>query len=186
MTAISQVKQSHIRRWLLDSSIILSYAFLIGFSAQLRVPLSFSPVPITAQTLTILLAGMLLGPKRGGLAGLTYLVMGTLGWLPFAGGSLLGPTGGYLIGFIAAIYFIGITTAWGWTKRWWSTLFVLLAGNCIIYLFGIPWLSQYVGWHSVFVLGLYPFIIGDLLKIVCTFGMMRVLYPDRRIHNIFV
>ena len=178
MTVIGQVKQHNIQRWLIDGMVILGYGLLIGLSAQFRVPLSFSPVPITAQTLTVLLAGGLLGPKRGGLAALTYLVLGTIGWLPFAGGYLLGPTGGYLIGFIAATYFIGVTTSWGWTKRWWSTLIVLFMGNIIIYLFGLPWLSNFVGWHSVFALGFYPFIIGDLIKIVCAFCLCRFINPQ--------
>ena len=175
MTVLGQVKRQHIQKWMLDSVVVLCYALLIGLSAQFRVPLIFSPVPITAQTLTVLLAGALLGPKRGGIAALTYLILGTFGWLPFAGGSLFGPTGGYLVGFAAAIYFVGITTSKGWTVKWWSTLLVLVAGNCIIYFFGLPWLSLYVGWQSILPLGLYPFIIGDLLKIACAFGMWRVL-----------
>ena len=184
MTVLPQVKQQHKQRWMLDCIIILGYGLVIGLSSQFRVPLSFSPVPITGQTLSVLLAGGLLGPKRGGLAILTFVMLGTFRWLPFAGGPLFGPTGGYIFGFIAAAYFIGIATVKGWTKRWWSTLTLLLGGNIIIYVFGLTWLSHYVGWHSVLALGLYPFIIGDLFKIVCAFGLWRVFKPQGMVNRI--
>jgi len=182
MTALRQVEKPRIHRWLFDSLVICGYGFLIAVSAQFRVHLPFSPVPITAQTLTVLLAGGLLGTKRGYLAILVYLLLGSLGWLPFAGGSLLGPTGGYLIGFVAAAFFVGTFTSLGWTKRWWSTLIVLCLGNSIIYLFGIAWLSFFVGWRSVLSLGLYPFIVGDVLKLVCAFGIWRILNLQKRIY----
>lgn len=181
MTALRQVEQRQVHRWLLDGLLICGYGFLIALSAQFRVHLPFSPVPITAQTLMVLLAGELLGAKRGGLATVIYLLLGSFGWLPFAGGSFLGPTGGYLLGFVAAAYFVGAFTSLGWTKHWWSTLIILLMGNSIIYLFGIPWLSSFVGWRSVWSLGLYPFIVGDLLKLVCAFGICRVLNLQHRI-----
>jgi biotin transport system substrate-specific component len=175
MTAIEQVKPRRIQRVVLDVCVVLVYGLLIALSAQFRVPLPFSPVPITGQTLTVLLAGGILGVKRGTLAALAYLMMGFLGVLPFAGGSLLGPTGGYVIGFVVAVYFIGTCTTKGWTTRWWTTLIILFSGNIIIYLFGLPWLAQFVGWHSTLSLGFYPFLIGDLLKLACAFGLWRVM-----------
>jgi biotin transporter BioY len=178
LATLRQIEQQQLQNWTIDSVVIVSYALVIGLSAQFRVPLVFSPVPITAQTLTVLLAGGLLGPKRGGLAALTYLILGTLGWLPFAGGNLYGPTGGYLVGFVATAYFVGSMNAKGWTKHWWSTLLVLVAGNGLIYIFGLFWLSFYVGSDSVFALGLYPFVIGDLIKIVCALGMWGIFHRN--------
>ena len=156
------------------------YGLIISLSTQFRVQLLISPVPITAQTLTVLLAGVLLGPKRGSLAVITYLVFGTLGWLPFAGGALLGPTGGYLLGFVLSAYLVGVCTAKLPRKMWWSTPMVLLLGNAVIYLVGLPWLAFFIGWPLVLKAGLFPFVVGDLLKLVCAFGIWRVLDLEQR------
>jgi biotin transporter BioY len=107
------------------------------------------------------------------MAVVTYILAGTLGWLPFAGGTILGPTGGYLIGFFAATFSVGSLTVKVGVKSWWSKLVVLLVGNVIVYVFGLPWLSHFVGWRAALPLGFYPFIIGDLLKIVCALGIWQ-------------
>ena len=142
-------------------------AYLIAVSAHLRVLLPLSPVPVTAQTLVVLLLGALLGARRGLLAVGLYLTGGAAGLPVFAGGSLAGPTGGYLVGFAAAAALVGALAEIGWTRRPLAAFAVLLLGNAAIYLFGLPWLAGFVGWNAAAPLGLYPFLLGDGLKLGC-------------------
>ncbi len=149
---------------------VVTGSVLIALFARVAIPLPFSPVPITGQTFAVLLVGALLGSRRGGLAVILYLLEGIAGLPFFAGGSggltrLAGPTGGYLIGFIVAAFAVGFLTERGWDRRVWSTVLAMLAGNTIIYAFGLPWLGHFVGLRNVLSLGLLPFIPGDLFKL---------------------
>ena len=131
----------------------------------------FSPVPITGQTLVVLLIGALLGKNRGTAAVGLYLAQGAAGLPVFAGGksgliTLFGPTGGYLIGFTAAAYVVGILMELRYNKSLLYTGFSLLVGNLIIYTFGLFWLTKFVGESQALQLGLFPFLVGDLLKIL--------------------
>ena len=160
-----------------DGFLIISFSFLLGLSAQLAVPLPFSPVPITAQTLVVLLLGSLLGKFRGTLCVLLYLIEGGVGLPLFSGGRagiahLVGPTGGYLFGFVAATYIVGFLSQLGWDRKLSLTIAAMFIGNIVIYIFGLPWLGRFVGYEIVFSLGLYPFIIGDLLKIAIAAGLI--------------
>jgi biotin transport system substrate-specific component len=151
--------------------LILSASWLIAISAQFSINLPFSPVPITGQTLIILLIGALLGKNRGAAAVGLYLAQGAAGLPVFAGGksgliTLFGPTGGYLIGFIAAAYVVGILMELRNGKSLLFTGFSLFIGNLIIYTFGLLWLAKFVGESQVLQLGLFPFLVGDILKIL--------------------
>ncbi len=154
-----------------DFAIILFGSVFIALSSQLAINLPFSPVPITAQTLAVLLMGIILGSRRGGLCLLMYLSAGGIGLPVFANGAsglvyMFGPTGGYLMGFLIAAFVIGWLAERGWDKRIVTTFFAMFIGNVIIYLFGLSWLSFFTGIDKVFALGLYPFVIGDILKII--------------------
>jgi len=154
-----------------DITLVIGGSFFIALCARITVLLPFSPVPVTAQTFAVLMIGALLGAKRGGLAALAYIIEGTLGLPVFAFGGgfavLLGPTGGYLIGFIPAAYVTGFLAQRGWDRRISSTVLAMIFGNIIIYTFGLLWLSRLMGISkSVLTTGLYPFIVGDLAKIV--------------------
>lgn len=154
-----------------DIAIIVSASWLLAISAQFTFNLPFSPVPVTGQTLAVLLIGSLLGKNRGAAAIGLYLLQGAAGLPVFAGGksgfiTLVGPTGGYLIGFIAAAYIVGILTELRYDKSLVYTGFSLLIGSLVIYIFGLFWLVQFVGESSAFQMGLYPFLIGDLAKIL--------------------
>jgi len=147
----------------------IAWAYLVALSAQLRVYLPFSPVPVTAQTLVVLLGGALLGARRGALAAALYLVGGAAGLPFFAGGTLAGPTGGYLIGFVLGAYVVGLL--WEhWTKsdarRFVAAWLVFALGHGVIYVLGLVWLARFVGWPAALPLGLAPFVIGDLAKVV--------------------
>ncbi|MEE8357228.1 MAG: biotin transporter BioY [Anaerolineales bacterium] len=151
--------------------LILAASWLLAISAQFSFYLPFSPVPITGQTLIVLLLGALLGKNRGAAAVGLYLFQGAIGLPVFAGGKsgfivLAGPTGGYLIGFIAAAYMVGILMELRHDKSLIYFGFSMLIGNIFIYIFGLFWLVQFIGESQALQLGLMPFIIGDILKIL--------------------
>ena len=152
--------------------LILCGSLLIALSAHVAIPLPFSPVPITGQTLAVLLVGALLGSRRGALCLLAYLAEGLAGLPVFAPGGapglarLLGPTGGYLVGFVAAAYVTGRLAEEGWDRRVLSTIAAMLLGSAVIYTCGVSWLAVPLGLEKALVAGLYPFIPGDLVKVV--------------------
>jgi biotin transporter BioY len=151
--------------------LILLASWIIGVSAQLSFTLPFSPVPITGQTIIVLLIGALLGKKRGAAAVGLYLAQGAAGLPVFAGGRsglavLVGPTGGYLVGFLVAAYVVGCLTELRYERSIIYTGITLLIGNGIIYAFGLIWLVRFVGESQVLGLGFYPFLVGDIIKII--------------------
>ena len=156
-----------------DMLLIFGFAAVTALGAQ--VAFYIGPVPITGQTFAVLITGALLGSRRGALSQLTYLGMGAMGAPIFAGWQggptvLMGPTGGYLLGFVAAAFVVGFLAERGWDRRTWSMALAMLIGNSVIYAFGLPWLSIWLGHvaaaDSVLAVGLYPFIPGDLIKLV--------------------
>ena len=156
---------------LYDAALVLAGSLLIALSAQIAVPLPFSPVPVTGQTLAVLLVGALLGSRRGSLAVLVYIAQGMAGLPVFAGGAagparLLGPTGGYLVGFVAAAYLVGLLAERGWDRRVSTTAAAMALGNVVIYAVGALWLAVFVaGLVPALTAGVMPFIPGDLVKI---------------------
>jgi len=157
---------------LYDAALILGGSLFIALSAQISIQLPFSPVPITGQTFAVLLVGALLGSRRGSLAVLAYIAEGVAGLPVFAGGAagparLIGPTGGYLVGFVAAAYLVGLLAERGWDRRIGATAAAMVLGNLVIYTIGALWLATFVGGLAQAVkLGVVPFIPGDVLKIV--------------------
>lgn len=152
-------------------AIILGTSWIIAISAQITINLPFSPVPITAQTLAVLLAGLFLGKNLGAASVAAYLAQGAAGLPVFAGGksglaALFGPTGGYLFGFLAAAYIVGMLSELRYQRSLFQASSTIIVGNVIIYIFGLFWLARFVGESQVLQLGLYPFLIGDLLKIL--------------------
>ncbi len=150
-----------------DAAMVLLGSWLVAALAQIVIPLQ--PVPLTGQTLGVLLVGAALGWRRGVLALAAYVLQGAAGLPFFAGGAsgvarLLGPTGGYLIGFIFAAALTGWLSERGWDRRFWGTLLAMALGNAVIYAFGIPWLAQFVGWPRALEVGLLPFLLGDAIK----------------------
>jgi len=159
---------------LYDVALVIGGSLLIGLCAQLAIGW---PVPITGQTFAVLMIGALLGARRGSLCVLTYIIQGAAGLPVFAHGRagtavLLGPTGGYLAGFVAAAYLTGYLAQKGWDRRATTTVLAMALGNLVIYAFGLLWLSYLVLFKAMSVdggrllaVGLYPFIVGDLLKV---------------------
>jgi biotin transport system substrate-specific component len=154
-----------------DIAIVISASWLLAISAQFTFNLPFSPVPVTGQTLAVLLIGSLLGKNRGAAAVGLYLIQGAAGLPVFAGGksgfiTLVGPTGGYLIGFIAAAYIVGILAELRYDKSPSYIAFSMFVGNLVIYSFGLFWIVQFVGESSALQMGLFPFLVGDFVKIL--------------------
>jgi biotin transport system substrate-specific component len=162
--------QARTHGLVVDILLIASGSLAVALSALIQIRLPFTPVPVTAQTLAVLLIGVLLGSRRGALALLGYLGEGLAGLPVFSGGSfglahLLGPTGGYLIGFVAAAFVVGWLAERGWDRRAISAFGAMAIGNLVIYAFGVSWLAWTVGAHQALALGLAPFVAGDVLKI---------------------
>jgi biotin transport system substrate-specific component len=130
-------------------------------------------VPITGQTLGVLLSGAVLGSRRGALSQASYLVIGATGipfWFALGGpigiARLIGPTAGYLYGFIAMAFIVGWLSERGWDRKIYLSIPAMLAGEIALYFFGLNWLSMYVPSEKLLQAGLYPFIAGDLLKVM--------------------
>lgn len=160
-----------------DLLLIVGASLFIALSAQVSINLWFTPVPITGQTFAVLLVGALLGSKRGGAALLTYLAEGAAGMPVFANGLsgwgvIEGPTGGYLVGFVAAAFVVGWLAEHGWDRHVVKTALAMVIGNLIIYAFGLIWLSKFVGADKVIALGLEPFLAGDAVKIALAAGLL--------------
>ncbi|HEX68436.1 MAG TPA: biotin transporter BioY [bacterium] len=149
---------------------VFAFSFLTALGARIKIPLPFTPVPVTLQVLFVLLSGTILGRVRGPISQLLYLALGSLGLPFFAGGGgslyLFGPTGGYLIGFVVASYIAGMSK--GESFSWSKVIICQLAGLGTIYLLGIIHLSLYLGvtlsWAIK--LGLLPFIGVDFSKLI--------------------
>ena len=160
-----------------DTGLVIGGALLIALCAQVKFMLPFSPVPITGQTFAVLVTGALLGAGRGTYSVILYLAAGMLGLPVFALGggfvALLGPTGGYLVGFIPAAHVTGLLAEKGWDRRVGTTIAAMVLGNAVIYAFGLFWLRCLMGAdRSVLAVGLYPFLLGDLLKIVLAAALL--------------
>jgi biotin transport system substrate-specific component len=161
-----------------ELALVLGGSLLIALSARVHLVLPFSPVPITGQTFAVLLLGALYGSIRGPATVLTYLAFGGLGLPVFAGGAsgvarFLGPTGGYLVGFLAAAFVVGWLSERGWDRKPWTTAVSMSVGSVVIYGAGILWLSRFVGWQAVLSTGVLPFLAGDALKI----ALATILLP---------
>ena len=170
MTIADVLRPAGRQRLFYEIGLIVGGSILVSLFAKIAVPLPFSPVPITGQTLAVLLIGALFDSWRGALTMLAYLSEGMLGLPVFAGGSggishLLGPTGGYLFGFVAAAFVTGMLSEKGWDRKAKTTFLAMLIGDMAIYIFGLSWLSYFIGYRKILEVGLYPFIPGDILKI---------------------
>jgi len=155
---------------LYDVALIIGGSLLIALCAQVRIVLPFSPVPITGQTFAVLMIGALFGTWRGSLSVFLYIIIGVVGLPVFATGvgfaALKGFTGGYLIGFVPAAYIVGILAERGWDRQIGTTFLAMVFGNMAIYAFGLLWLCCLMGVNkTVLTVGLYPFIVGDVIKI---------------------
>ncbi|MBN1150361.1 biotin transporter BioY [candidate division WOR-3 bacterium] len=154
-----------------EISLLITGTLILAVSAQINVRTPISPVPFTFQTMAVLLLGAALGSKRGAFCIALYIFEGLTGLPVFAGGlsgfaHIMGPTGGYLLGFIFAAYAVGYFSEKKFDRNIFKFFFLLMSGNFIVYFFGMMWLGVFTGYNKVFALGAAPFILPDLLKTV--------------------
>ena len=160
-----------IRQWVPERSLLSDSGLVIGFSlftalmAHVAIPLPFTPVPITGQTFAVLVTGAVLGARLGTAAMVLYLAEGFAG-LPVFAAAAGTFTYGYLIGFVVATFLVGWFADRGWTRDWTLTIIAMLSGEVAIYFFGLLWLAHLVPPEKVMALGLFPFLIGDAIKLV--------------------
>jgi biotin transport system substrate-specific component len=172
--------RSQDRSWIRNLVLIIGGSFLIALFARIAIPLPFSPVPIALQGHLCLLLGVLFGSRIGALTVLTYLLQGALGMPVFALGHagipvLLGPTGGYLIGYVLGTFVTGYLVERSGSKNLRQACLAMVIGNLLIYLCGLSQLSLFVGIERVFLVGMLPFLLGDCLKLVMAHRVLKTL-----------
>jgi biotin transport system substrate-specific component len=155
-----------------DALLVLAGTALVAAAAQISVKLPFTPVPITGQTFAVLLVGASLGCVLGTASAMLYLWLGVAGAPIYAhhdsGWSVItSASGGYIVGFVLAAALTGFLAERRWDRRLSSSIGLMLTGNVVIYLVGLPWLAIVLNTNLEKTLeyGVYPFIPGDTFKL---------------------
>ncbi len=169
--AIVTSDRSDTHRIAADALAVIAASLLLALSSKISVP--FYPVPLTMQTFVVIGLGLALGPWRALAAILLYLAEGAAGFPVFAGtpakgiglAYMMGPTGGYLAGYIPAVLIGGWLARKGWDRSVVSAMAAALLCGAVIYIPGLLWLGTVIGFDKpVLQFGLYPFIFGDIVK----------------------
>ncbi len=163
-------------------NVILAIAgtLLLTLSAKVQVP--FWPVPMTMQTFAVLVIGIIFGPRLGVATVALYLAEGVMGLPVFAGtpaqgiglAYMMGPTGGYLVGFLASAALVGFLARKGWDRSVPLTLAAMVLGTAVIFLFGLTWLSSLIGFNTAIQAGLLPFLPAEAFKITLGAAILPV------------
>lgn len=164
-----------------DAALVVGAAAVVGLAAQIAVPLW--PVPITGQTLAVLLVGSALGAVRGSLAMVVYALMGIVGLPVFSDASsgfhvIAGPTGGYIVGFIFSAALVGWVAERAGDRKFVGAILAFGAGTVVTFAFGMIWLAAVLGLNLEQTLqaGLYPFIIGGVVKSLLAAAVIPVIW----------
>tara|TARA_B100000686_G_scaffold50091_1_gene53768 strand:- start:639 stop:1199 length:561 start_codon:yes stop_codon:yes gene_type:complete len=182
------IKKTEVNKIVKIILIAFLGTLLLTISAKIKIP--FYPVPMTMQTFVVLFLGITLGPKIGLLTVSLYLFEGIFGLPVFAGtpekgigfAYFLGPTGGYLVGFLAATYVAGSFKYEGTIKISFKNLIKLLFSVSLIYIFGLLWLGFLIGWDKpVFQFGAQPFLLAELFKMLILSIIAGSLYKIKKI-----
>jgi biotin transport system substrate-specific component len=165
------------KAWCYDVGLVVVGSLVIAAAAQIAIPLPL--VPLTGQTFAVLLVGALLGARLGACTLLAYLLEGFAGLPVFSEGRsglamLAGPTGGYLVGFVAAAAVVGWLAQRGWDRRPVTTVAAMTLGSLVLYAFGVAWLALLMGVDRALAVGVYPFVLGEVVKV----GLAAVLLPQ--------
>jgi biotin transport system substrate-specific component len=162
--------------------LMLAGTALLTLSAKIQVP--FWPVPMTMQTLVVLVMGAAYGWRLGGATTLLYIAEGMFGLPVFANtppqvaslAYLLGPTGGYLIGYVAAAVVMGFLAERGWDRSLVRVIVMMTIGHLIIFAFGLAWLAHLFGPAKAWIVGAAPFITGTVLKTALAAALMKAAW----------
>lgn len=169
-----------------DATLVLAGAALTALGAQISIHVPGSPVPVTAQTLAVVLAGSALGTWRGAASQLLYLVLGL--FLPiYAGGTsgasvVWGASGGYIFGFVAAAGLVGWAAEHGGDRRLVVATLAFALGQLAVFGIGVPWLkiSTGISWSTAIAEGFTPFILGGAIKAVLAGACMPTAWRIER------
>ncbi len=166
--------------WIRRRLHVVAAAAAIAAGAAVALPVPGGWVPITLQTVAVLGAGALLGSRDGELAVVLYILCGVLGLPIFAGGAsglevLLGPSGGYLLGFVAGAWFLGYLTPRTGPIRWWRSCADFLLGHAVILVAGYFWLSGSIGFARAWQAGVLPFLPGAIVKSAMAAGLLLLV-----------
>lgn len=163
--------------------LAIAGSLAIWLSAKIQIP--FYPVPLTMQTFVVLLLGMAYGWRLGAATMLLYLIEGAGGLPVFAGtpekgiglAYMMGPTGGYLVGYVFSAAAIGWLAERGWDRNFFSTAAAMLVGNLLIYVPGLLWLGYVLGFDKpILEWGMTPFLLGDGLKLLLAAALLPAIW----------
>ena len=169
--------------WIKSIACVCVGSILLTLSAKFQVP--FYPVPMTLQTLVVLMLGVVLGWRLGAVTVLFYLAQGASGLPVFAGTPekglgllyMAGPTGGYLMGFVVAAALTGWLAERGFDRSRLGMAAAMVGGNAVIYAMGLLWLGSFIGYNTQLIaLGMMPFVLGDLVKIALAVATVPVVW----------
>lgn len=171
-------------------AIVIGGSLLLWASAKISVP--FLPIKMTMQLFVVLALGLALGAQLAGLSVALYLVQGATGLLPVFTGTpekgmgvvyMMGPTGGYLVGFLLAAIAVGWLADRGFSRHPVLAIVAAFVGAVLVYIPGVLWLSTLIGWDKSLQFGLYPFLAPDAIKVLLAAlvvsGTWRLLGRDR-------
>lgn len=164
-------------------ALVVAGSLLIYLTAQISIPIAGNPVPITLQNFGVLVVGGSLGLRRGGLAAFLYVALGVVG-LPFFAehkggtGVILGPTGGYLVGFVLAGALVGRLAELGWDRRIVGSIGATALGTLMIYAVGVPWLAVTTAMSlpKAIETGMVPFLVVDTVKLLAAAAFFPVAW----------
>ena len=185
MEAIKKIELNKVAKIIL---IALLGTLFLTISAKIKIP--FYPVPMTMQTFVVLLLGIILGPKIGLLTVTLYLFEGIFGLPVFAGtpekgigfAYFIGPTMGYLVGFLVATYLAG---SFKYDKGLINTFLKLIFSVSFIYILGLIWLGTLIGWDKpIFKLGAQPFLLAEIFKILLLLFLIPLLLKTKKLLKI--
>lgn len=173
--------------WKKVLTIAAGSLFLAGM-AQISIPLPFNPVPVSMQSFGVMLLVLALGKKEAFMAVAAYLIQATGGLPVLAGGAvnplwMASPTAGYLIGFLASAFIAGTVLDIQKERTFVSTLFALFLGELALYVSGSVVLSFFVGVKSAIALGVVPFALGSVLKLVAAASLDKPIHLAKRFFN---
>jgi biotin transport system substrate-specific component len=159
-----------------DVALVIAGAGLVGLLAQITIHLSFTPVPITGQTLGVLLVGASLGWRRGAAALVLYAAAGLIGvpWFAAGGSGYVGANFGYILGFIASAAICGYLAERQADRRLITAVPAMIVGEVVMYVIGVAWLAAdlHVGIGKAITLGFIPFWIADAVKCALAAGLL--------------
>ena len=169
------------RTLVMDVVLVVAGAALVTVLAQVVIPLQ--PVPITGQTLAVLLVGSTLGWLRGAISMVLYAALGLVGLPVYSDGThgagvLFGATGGYIIGFILSAALVGLLAERQWDRKILKALATFAAGSLAVFAIGLPWLAVvlHLNLQQTLEAGFYPFIIGGIIKAVIAAGLLPLAW----------